>query len=569
MQKILMNYYEYDKERHIIMVDVYLLPANEGDCLWVRYGKKEGTRHNIIIDGGVESNGGDIASIIENIAERNEKVDIFVTHIDGDHIRGLIKGIGISNAEVLKKCVDTIYFNNKKDILDKFRIDSISSEGLEESIKTYIPSGKGYSISEAVSLLEILKKKEIDDKIDGCVFAGRNICIAGASLKIVSPSDKELIQFVTKCTKKVDEDGAVTKGYSANMPQNLNIDLKDLMNEKFPPADSSITNRVSIGFIFEYDDAKIAFWGDAVAPVICRGLKRFGINSEFEVDAVKTSHHGSSRNISNQLLNLIKTDTYLISSNGRTLKGQLTVPGKLGIAKMLKKGGVTGIQLLCNYKWWEYCYHNKYFTANDKCNYIENDKISVCVDAVQVEDNLQLLGQNNVPEEWTDAVGTDGNLVNNTLSYIKSGNGIDSVDEIVKTESVKQKLVYATVTYTNKSDEEINHMLYIGTLLLMDHEDGSYQIYDPTEQSGDDYDRVIWDGIARTAEMTYNSISEDYGNGGNYISSLKPGESIQVNMAWIVNENDLNNMYLNLNGDGAAYEFSDSMLKTGLVDIYQ
>lgn len=101
MQKILMNYYEYDKERHIIMVDVYLLPANEGDCLWVRYGKKEGTRHNIIIDGGVESNGGDIASIIENIAERNEKVDIFVTHIDGDHIRGLIKGIGISNAEVM------------------------------------------------------------------------------------------------------------------------------------------------------------------------------------------------------------------------------------------------------------------------------------------------------------------------------------------------------------------------------------------------------------------------------------------------------------------------------------
>ena len=50
-------------------------------------------------------------------------------------------------------------------------------------------------------------------------------------------------------------------------------------------------------------------------------------------------------------------------------------------------------------------------------------------------------------------------------------------------------------------------MLYIGTLLLMDHEDGSYQIYDPTEQSGDDYDRVIWDGVARTAEMTYNSIS--------------------------------------------------------------
>ena len=53
------------------------------------------------------------------------------------------------------------------------------------------------------------------------------------------------------------------------------------------------------------------------------------------------------------------------------------------------------------------------------------------------------------------------------------------------------------------------------------------------------------------------------------ISSLKPGESIQVNMAWIVNENDLDHMYLNLDGGGAAYEFSDWVLKTGVVDIRQ
>lgn len=50
------------------------------------------------------------------------------------------------------------------------------------------------------------------------------------------------------------------------------------------------------------------------------------------------------------------------------------------------------------------------------------------------------------------------------------------MDEIVKTENMKQKLVYATVTYTNKSDREINHMLYIGTLMLMNHKDGAYQI---------------------------------------------------------------------------------------------
>lgn len=202
---------------------------------------------------------------------------------------------------------------------------------------------------------------------------------------------------------------------------------------------------------------------------------------------------------------------------------------------------------------------------------IGSHKISVRVDAVQVEDNLQLLGQNDVPKEWMRAVGADGKIGNNTLSYIKSGDGVDTVDEVVKTESVKQKLVYVTATYTNQSEEEINHMLYLGTLVRMNHEAGMYHIYYPTEpeQFGDDYDYVIGDGAAHTGEMTYYSVSEEYGNGGNYIPSLKAGESIQVNMAWIVNENDLDKMYLDFNTAGGPYEFSDAMLKTGLVNICQ
>ena len=202
-------------------------------------------------------------------------------------------------------------------------------------------------------------------------------------------------------------------------------------------------------------------------------------------------------------------------------------------------------------------------------NYIDDSKISVCVDSVQIADDLELLDKNRVPEKLLDEVGADGKLKDNTLSYIKSGDGVDSVDEIVKTEDVKQKLVYAIVTYTNRSDKEITHMLYIGSLMLLNHENGIYEIYDPGEQSGDGFDRVIWNGGAKTPEMQYYSLSEDYGNGGNYISSLKPDESVQVDMAWIVNENDLDHMYLNLNGDGAAYEFSDATLKMGLVDISQ
>ena len=143
---------------------------------------------------------------------------------------------------------------------------------------------------------------------------------------------------------------------------------------------------------------------------------------------------------------------------------------------------------------------------------------------------------------------------------------METLDEVVKTESVQQKLVYVTVTYQNNTDTAINHMLYIGSLMRLKQENGQYQIY---SHSGNEYDSVRGDSVARAMEMTYFSQKEAYGNGGNYISSLKPGDCVQVAMAWIVNENDLENIYLNLCGNGGSMEFSEDVLQTGLVDIRQ
>lgn len=64
-------------------------------------------------------------------------------------------------------------------------------------------------------------------------------------------------------------------------------------------------------------------------------------------------------------------------------------------------------------------------------NYLEADKISACVDSVQVADDLQLLDQNRIPEEWKTTVGADGKIINNTLSYIKSGDGVNTLDKIL------------------------------------------------------------------------------------------------------------------------------------------
>lgn len=153
------------------------------------------------------------------------------------------------------------------------------------------------------------------------------------------------------------------------------------------------------------------------------------------------------------------------------------------------------------------------------------------------------------------------------LYYIQSGNGIDTADKVIKTESVKQKLVYVTITCTNNTDHELRHILYCGTLMLLDHKGGQYQITDLAKLSGTDCDDVDWDGVSNTESFTYSDVSENYGNGGNYIPSLAPGKSIQIHMAWIVNENQLDHLYLNLNGDGNAFAFNDTLTISGIVDI--
>ena len=192
-------------------------------------------------------------------------------------------------------------------------------------------------------------------------------------------------------------------------------------------------------------------------------------------------------------------------------------------------------------------------------------EITVRLDEVQIADDLSLLEGKNIPEEWKAATGSDEKLLDSTISYIKSGDGIETLDEVVRTEAVKQKLVYAVATYENPTETEINHMLYLGALATIKHKDGKYEMY--WESSGEDYDKIREDGVAHTAEMTYYSVKDDYGNGGNYIPTLKPGESVQVEMAWIVNEKDLEDAYLDLTGDAGYLQFTEKELKYGLFDI--
>ena len=215
------------------MVDIFMFPAYEGDCILIRYGEPNGIKHNILVDGGVDVNARDIAEIIEFVYSNEERIDIVITHIDGDHIQGLISGLNMVSSEKLQACLSTIYFNNHRDIVKSLKLSGMSDKGAEDSIKTVVYSSNGYSVSEAKSLLEILRDKGVGDKIDGFVTMGRNIEIAGAILNIISPSEKELKKLAIEWESELKKEDKIITGYATENPEQIDIDELMQKNSKW------------------------------------------------------------------------------------------------------------------------------------------------------------------------------------------------------------------------------------------------------------------------------------------------------------------------------------------------
>ena len=215
----------------------------------------------------------------------------------------------------------------------------------------------------------------------------------------------------------------------------------------------------------------------------------------------------------------------------------------------------------------EEVYKDPALTEDAEGNQTAESKMSLSVDSVQVSDDFSLLNEAYIPDEWKDRLDENGKLKDNEATYIKCGDGVDTLDEVVRTENFPAKLVYAALTVTNHSDQDLENIHYYIKMSLLDQTDDGYQEKDYMNQSGEDYDYVQWDGgLNIDGGMQYYDSQSDIGK--NYISSLAAGESTEVNVAWIVNEEDLGRMYLEVSGYGASLN-SPNADPVQLVDVRQ
>lgn len=311
---------------------INFLKAFNGDAIWISFMENKDPR-NIIMDGGIGDTyenrlrkKGDLFKVIEKIKIANQCIDLLVlTHFDDDHIGGLLRWM--NKDKDAPKLIKKVWFNSGKEIAKKLNIKVNKDLNIEikEGADDYYTSTK-----QGIAFEDYLSKNTLwDGKI---IKQDNEIDIFGLKFKILSPSMKKLERLL-KLYKK--EEDYFTSGGEYDFAKSL----KDFIDEESEPKfnfkeDDSVPNGSSIAFIMEYNRKNFLFLGDAHPTEIIDGLKLFGFdkNNPLKIDLMKISHHGSKYNTNLELLEIVKTNDYLISTNG-TKHG---LPNKRTISRIIK-----------------------------------------------------------------------------------------------------------------------------------------------------------------------------------------------------------------------------------------
>lgn len=338
------------------MIDIEIFPASYGDCFLVSCGFGE-QKTNILIDGGFYSCFKHVEKKLKQLRQENQTLRlIVVTHIDRDHITGIIKLL-IKNGKYHNPKlipIEEIWHNgfkhmNLRELLNsKFEKNENSILNLFGGIpKNETNEFEKVNAEDSLNLCgEIYKNgysKIWNSSVNGQAISINNFDskdIGNVKIILLSPTKSDLTNLDTICIEELEEKGGIHFPYKDDdkrlekIWENIIASKKDVLPSTFKKVsnttesieklkqlkideDKSIPNKSSISFIIEFDKKKVLFLGDCTPSNIISKLEKLknnGYNLFF--DTIKISHHGSNKNTNQKLLDLIDSENFIFSTNG-------------------------------------------------------------------------------------------------------------------------------------------------------------------------------------------------------------------------------------------------------------
>lgn len=311
------------------MLRLEMLPADHGDSILLEYGPGKRIRYRILIDGGAETAYGDVRErlgrIPTNRAGRRRLDLLVISHVDADHIEGVVK---LLQDDELAIDVKDIWFNDWNH--------------LEPLVEGQTPAHLGPEQGEFLGALLLKQGRPWNRAFDGGTIvqtvSGRLPVrrLGGMRLTVVSPTVHTLIDL-RRTWRRVIVDAGFQPGSPEQALEQFGarrwakaprpITLGDERQRK--TLDNSVANGSSIGLIAEYRGMRLLLAADAHADVLREAIERWcdessgartGDDGRVHFDVFKLAHHGSSKNLTPQLLDVISCPTYMVSTSGKRFR---------------------------------------------------------------------------------------------------------------------------------------------------------------------------------------------------------------------------------------------------------
>lgn len=342
-------------------VRIDMLPAAHGDCLWIEW-PGDGTTHRMLIDAGPAHTYPHLLERIDRLPADERRFELLVvTHIDADHIDGVVRLL--RDAEALGVEFARVWYNGREQL-----------DALPDRVGDTLGAVSGEYVQLLLHDLEERAGRvwniEFADR-DGIAYCDPSsgdfphvTMPGGLTLTLVSPDLDRLHDLDEHWEEELAKERVPT-GDRAALLERLEGDrrLRPLADElgggheladeiaddldRFPfdplepvdgdldvpladelgggagddlefGADPSPANGSSIALLAEWEDGPtVLLAGDAFAGVLQASIEALlGTEQRLQLDAFKLPHHGSVSNVTAALLDLLACRAYLVSTSG-------------------------------------------------------------------------------------------------------------------------------------------------------------------------------------------------------------------------------------------------------------
>ncbi|MDR7052904.1 hypothetical protein J2W70_000248 [Pseudomonas koreensis] len=326
-----------------------MYPAGNGDAFLI-----SASGANVLIDAGYAQTFDDyIARDLLDLVNRGEQLDLVIaSHIDSDHISGLIRLLSLNGSISAPQIapIRDIWHNSLRSLTtehltkmsdsDRDILNALCRRGHPSPVKAPGADFGEISARQGSSLASLIHEGgyrwNFNDGTASIATERTSVhSLPGGSVRVIGPTQERLDGFLKWWKRRLRQ-----MGYTGAVgPGEVIDDAFELFCEHSPEAtspssvslsagghkslgdvyesDPSMTNGSSITAIVELGGIRVLMLADAWAEDVVNALqvlKSQGCSMMF--DAVKVSHHGSLRNTSPELLELIDAPVYFVSTNG-------------------------------------------------------------------------------------------------------------------------------------------------------------------------------------------------------------------------------------------------------------